>query len=227
MGRANYHSLFTYKAGFSSLPISFSNLWELVVCYIGVFFLHRKRQTKKSQSYTSRFSQFKWEYPTPGSAPSSAVETPGLVSEAVMIPSRSWHSDAQDLLLLTLFAGGKSISGAKRVTDPWHWPSRALGIDHKWLGVDRDSAASEMPERAGRLQGRGMQEPEVCVALGILHRMDCWCHFGPPEGCQAWRLQEGDKELLPTAAGTHMHTESCHPSPSLTTQVVNVERRFL
>lgn len=62
MGRANYQSLFTYKAGFSSLPISFSNLWELGVCYIGVFSLHRKHETK-SWSYPSRLSSFSESIP--------------------------------------------------------------------------------------------------------------------------------------------------------------------
>lgn len=162
MGRANYHSLFTYKASFSSLPISFPNLRELGVCYFGVFFLHRKQQTEKPQSHTSRFPQPKWEHLTPGSAPSAAVETPGLVLGAVMVPSRSWHSDSQNLPLLTLCAGGKSTSGAKRGTDPWVWPCRALSINHKQFRVDRGSSAPEMPERPGWLQGRWGRSPR-CV----------------------------------------------------------------
>lgn len=82
MGRANCHSLFTYKAGFSSFSISFSNLWELGACYVG------KGNTRLSARVTPPVPPVAVAVSHTRSAPSAAVETPGWFSRQWWFPQK-------------------------------------------------------------------------------------------------------------------------------------------
>lgn len=90
----------------------------------------------------------------------------------------------------------------------------------------RRGTASEMPDT-----GLAAGEHEAGVN-GLHHawhascdRMDCWHNLGTPEvplrGASLGDCRKvTEKELLPTPANTRVHTQPCHPPPSLTTPVL-------